>query len=188
MVQDWVASIIKEGIKFILDFTTTFVEGETLLGEIQILIPRWEADQNQCQAIVFQVNEVAKCGVLKFLGENPMKTVDLCMLFILKSNMGLEESINREAIEEMQSVETEIARMHKKLLKDMNIVNPTWIPQFKDGNIDSKVLTKSFNDAIMKIKDSDKPTASDFTTLEKIKSMLYFIGISCHNKVKTLRS
>ena len=35
------------------------------------------------------------------------------------------------------------------------------------------MLKKSFIDAIMKIKDNDTPTPSDFTTLENIESMLY---------------
>jgi len=38
--------------------------------------------------------------------------------------------------------------MHEELLKDMNIINPTRILQFEDGNIDSKTLTRSFNEAI----------------------------------------
>ena len=50
-----------------------------------------------------------------------MKTVDSCMLFILKSNMGWKELIYREVIEEMQSIENEIADMHKEIFKDMNV-------------------------------------------------------------------
>ena len=70
-------------------------------------------------------------------------------------------------------IENEIVRMHKELLKDMNVVIPTRIPQFEDGNMDYEALTKCFNDAIMKIKNNDTPTASDFTMLENIESMLY---------------
>ena len=95
------------------------------------------------------------------------------MLFILKSNMEWKESIYKGAIEEMQSVETEIVGMHKELLKDMQVVNPTGIPQFEDGNIDTKVLTKNFNEIVTKIKDNDTPTPRDFTTLANIESMLY---------------
>ena len=73
----------------------------------------------------------------------------------------------------MQSVENKIAEMHEELLKDMNVVNPIGIPQFKDGNMDSNSLIKNFNDVISKIKDTDTPAASDFTTLAKIESMLY---------------
>ena len=65
-----------------------YAKGETLLGEIQTLIPGWETEQSRCQAIVFQVTEVEKYGVLKFLSENPMKIVDSCMLFIMKNNRG----------------------------------------------------------------------------------------------------
>lgn len=98
-IQEWVASIVKEGSKFILDFTTMYAEGEVLLGEIQTLVPIWEADENRCQAIEFQVHEVEKYEVLKFMNENPMKTVDSCMIFILKRNMGWKESIYKGAIE-----------------------------------------------------------------------------------------
>ena len=61
----------------------------------------WEADQNWCQAIVFQVHEVEKYRVLKFLNENLMKTMDSCILLILMRNMGWKESIYKEAIEKM---------------------------------------------------------------------------------------
>jgi hypothetical protein len=100
-IQDWSGSILREGNKFILDFTTTYAEGKTLLGEIQTLTPSWESDRSRCQAIVFQISEVEKYGVPKFLNENPMKAVDPCMLFILKSNMIWKESMYREALREM---------------------------------------------------------------------------------------
>ena len=73
----------------------------------------------------------------------------------------------------MQSTKNKIVGMHGKILKDMNIVNPTGILQLDDGNMDSEALTKSFNDSIAKIKDNEMPTTSDFTTLENIESMLY---------------
>ena len=172
-MQDWVNSITKEGKKFILDFTTMYAKEETLLGEIQILTLGRETEQSQFQAVVFQVTEVEKYGVLQFLGENPVKTIDSCMLFIMKHNMGWKESIYKEAIKEMQSIENKIFGMHDKLLKDMNIVNPIGFLQFDDGNMDSEALPKSFNDAIANIKDNEMPTTSDFTTLANIESMLY---------------
>lgn len=107
------------------------------------------------------------------MSENPLKTIDSCMLFILKNNMGWKESIYREAIKEMQSIENKIIEMHEEFLKDMSVVNPIGILQSDDGNMDSKALTKRFNDAIMKIKDTDTPIASDFTMLANIESMLY---------------
>ena len=61
--------------------------------------------------------------VLKFLNENPMKTVDPCMLFILKNNMSWKEAIYRGAIKEIQAIENKITDMHKELIKDMKIVN-----------------------------------------------------------------
>ena len=107
------------------------------MGKIQTLIPEWEADQSRCQAIMFQVHELERYGVLKFLSENPMKVVDSCLLFILKSNMGWKDSIYKVAIEEMWTMECGVTRMHKEILKDMQIINPkvsynlmmaTWIP------------------------------------------------------------
>ena len=73
----------------------------------------------------------------------------------------------------MQSIENKIVGMHEELLKDMNIVNPIVILQFDDGIMDSEALTKSFNDAIAKIKENEMPTTSDFTTPANIESMLY---------------
>ena len=52
-MKHWVDAIIKEGNKFILEFTNVYAKGESLLGEIQTLIPGWEAEQNWCQAVVF---------------------------------------------------------------------------------------------------------------------------------------
>ena len=50
--------------------------------------------------------------------------------------------------------------------------------------MDFETLKKIFNDAIMKIKKNKKSTANDFTTLEKIESMLYLNkNRSCHGKV-----
>ena len=50
------------------------------------------------------------------------------MFFILKNNMGWKESIYKEAIEKMQSIENEIVGIHKEIVKDMNVVNATRIP------------------------------------------------------------
>lgn len=98
-MNGWIGSIVKEGGKFILDFTTTYAEGEVLLGEIQTLIPMWEADEGRGWVIVFQVQEVEKYGIMKFLYENPIKTVDPCMLFILKRNMNWKVSLYKVALE-----------------------------------------------------------------------------------------
>ena len=93
--------MIQEGNKFIFEFTGVYTEGETLSREIQTLVPVWETKLARCQAMVFQVIEVECFGVLKFLKENPMKTVDPCILFILKNNMSWKEAIYREAIKEI---------------------------------------------------------------------------------------
>ena len=69
-------TIIKEGNKFILEFTNVYAEGESLLGEIQTLVPGWEVELSQCQAVAFQVTKVERLGFLKFLNENPMKNMD----------------------------------------------------------------------------------------------------------------
>ena len=52
-VRSWVDIIIKEGSKFISEFTSVYIEGETLLGEIQTLILVWEIELGWCQAIIF---------------------------------------------------------------------------------------------------------------------------------------
>ena len=78
-----------------------------------------------------------------------------------------------EAIWEMQSVENKIAEMHAELLKDMKVINPMGIPQFEDRNMELDTLIKNFNDAISRIRDTNTPVASDFTTLVNIESMLY---------------
>ena len=77
--------------------------------------------------MVFQVTEVERFEVLKFLNGNPMKNVDPCMLFILKNNMNWKESIYKETIKEVQGIESMITEMHKELVKDMKIANPTGI-------------------------------------------------------------
>ena len=87
-INTQVGVFIEEGNRFIQEFTTTYVEGEVLLKEIQTLVPLWKFNEARCWEIVFQVQEVEKYGVIKFLAENPIKIVDSCMLFILKNNMG----------------------------------------------------------------------------------------------------
>ena len=93
--------MIQEGNKFISEFNDVYAEGETLSGEIQTLVPVWEIELARYQALIFQVTEVERFGVLKFLNKNPMKTVDSCMLFILKNNMSWKEVVYREAIKEI---------------------------------------------------------------------------------------
>ena len=73
----------------------------------------------------------------------------------------------------MWAVEFKVTRLHKEILKDMQIVNPIGILQFDDGNMDFEVLTKRFNDIMYRIKDSDTSTSRDLTTLANIESMLY---------------
>ncbi len=43
-MKGWVEVIIEEGNKFILEFINVYVEGESLLGVIQTLIPECEAE------------------------------------------------------------------------------------------------------------------------------------------------
>ena len=42
VINNWVDIIIKEGNKFISEFTSVYAEGESLLGEIHTLVPVWE--------------------------------------------------------------------------------------------------------------------------------------------------
>ena len=169
---NWVNNIINQGKKFISEVVSVYFEGEALLKEIQTLIPVREAELARCQAMVFQVTEVEKFRFLRFLNENPMKTVDPCMLFILKNNMSWKDSICKEAIKEFRGIEDQVTEMHKELVKDMKIVNPTGILQFDEGNMDFEVLTKSFTEVVEQIKDKETPRADDFTSLASIESML----------------
>jgi hypothetical protein len=171
--QDWVESILREGSKFIKEFTATYAEGRVLLGEIQTLTPHWEADRGRCQAVVYQINEVEQYGVTKFLTENPMKSVDPCMLFILKSTMSWKDTIYMEALREVQATEKRISEMHAEFLKDLSAINPTGIPSLVDGDTDSETLVKNFTEQIWKIRDTEASIASSFTTLANIESMLY---------------
>lgn len=189
-MKGWVDTIIKEGNRFILEFMNVYVEGESLLGEIQTLIPGWETEQSRCQMVVFQVTEVEKFGVLKFLNKNPMKNVDPCMLFIMKNNMGWKESIYTEAIKEVRGIENKITKMHEELLKDTKIVNPTGILQFDDRNMDLEILIKSFNEAIEQIRDNKSLSANDFIALVNIESLLLLNKnlIPCQNlKIKEFK-
>ena len=62
--------------------------------------------------------------------------------------------------------------MHEELIKDMKIMNLTGILQFDEGNVDTDVLTKSFNEAVEQIRDNEMPKAEDFSALASIESML----------------
>ena len=101
-----------------------------------------------------------------------MKKIDICMLSIMKNNMGWKESIYKETIKEVWGIESEVTGMHEELLKDMKIVNPIGILQFDYENMDSKSLTKSFNEVVEKIRDNESPSTNDFTMLANIESML----------------
>lgn len=63
----WVDNIIKMVNKFISKFTSVYAKCETLIGEIQTLVPIWETELACNQAMVFQVMEVERFIVLKFL-------------------------------------------------------------------------------------------------------------------------
>ena len=119
------------------------------------------------------MNEVEKFRVLKFLNENLMKNVDPYIFFIMKNNMSWKELVYKEAIKEVQGIESKITGMHEKLLKDMKIVDPTGILQCDDRNMDFETLTKSFNEAVEQIRDNESPSANDFTALVNIESMLF---------------
>lgn len=123
--------------------------------------------------VVYQVMELEHFGVLKFLNENPMKNVDPCMLFILKNNMSWKEVVCKETIKEVQGVKSRIIDMHEELIKDMKIMNPIGILQFDEGNMDTKVLMKSFNEVVEQIRDSELPKVEGFFMLASIESMLH---------------
>ena len=95
---------------------------------------------------------------LNFLSENPMKSIDIYMIFILKSNMGWKESLYKANIEEMCAIEHKVNDMHKEILKDMQIINPIGIFHFDDESTNSEMLIKSFQDTMFKIRDSESPT------------------------------
>ena len=95
------------------------------------------------------------------------------MLFILKNNMHWKEVVYKEVIKEVQGIESKITEMHEELLKDMKIVNPMGILLFDEANMDAKTLTKNFNEAMEWIRDSESPSANDFTVLVSVESMLH---------------
>lgn len=87
----------------------------------------------------------------------------------------------------MRAIENEIKEMHKGILKDMKIINPTSILQFEDGNTYLETLIKTFQNAMFKIKDNNTPTSQDFTIVANTKSMLYLNKEIMSRKRKRIR-
>ena len=47
-MKSWVEIIMKEGNKFISEFTSVYTEGETLFKEIHTLVLFWEIELGHC--------------------------------------------------------------------------------------------------------------------------------------------
>lgn len=56
-----------------------------------------------------------------------MKTMDPCVLYMIKRNMSWKDSLYKLPLEKIRAIENEIKEMHKGNLKDMQIINSTSI-------------------------------------------------------------
>ena len=87
--------------------------------------------------------------------------------------MSWKESVYKATLEEVWGIEHHVKEMYKEKIKDMKIIKPTGLLQFKEGNMESKVLTRSFQEAMVKIRDNNTPSPQDFFTMANVGSMLH---------------
>lgn len=51
-IDDWVNGVIKEGNRFIQEFSVTYGDAKALLAEIQTQAPGLKADEEKCMVVV----------------------------------------------------------------------------------------------------------------------------------------
>lgn len=84
-------------------------------------------------AIVTQILDVEQYGVERFLTENPLKTANASVLYIVKKNMNWRCSICGSAITRVQSIEMKIKGMYSAFMKDIQIISPiAWLNAMKE--------------------------------------------------------
>lgn len=185
MFNKWMDLIIQQGSEYINNLVKVYKDAEILSKELEPEIVAWEKERVKWVAVLAQMNDVQKYGLVKFLAEKPVENLDDNVLYVLKKNVEWCNSIIGQGHEESTKLLRGLTNLIDTIHKDLKCID---IQLMKEG---AKVIEevadmiKVFQDRVHSIQITKSLTTDDFLKATRIESML--IVYSDHLEVHKAR-
>lgn len=164
--------IIQQGSDYISNLVKVYKDAKTMSKELELEIAAWEKERIKWVAVLAQMNNVQKYGVMKFLAEKLVENLDDNVLYVPKKNMEWRNSIIKQGHEESTKLLKGLTDLIDTMQKDLKCID---IQLMKEGTKvieEATDMTKVFQERIQFIQTTKSLTTDDFSKATRIESML----------------
>lgn len=172
MFDYWLESIAQQGTYYIYNLIKVFGDVVTISREFELEAITWEKEKSKWAAVLMQMNDVQKFGVMEFLVEKPVDDLDDNVMYVSRKNMEWRNPIIKQGHEESIKLLKELKELINTMQKDLKCVDIQLLKV--DGEIveDAIDVTKAFKERMQLIKETKSLTIDDFSKVARIESML----------------
>lgn len=100
MFNKWLYLIIQQGSDYISNLVKVYKDVETLSQKLELETTTWEKERIKWVAVLAQMNDVQKYGVMKLLAKKSVKNLDDNVLYVSKKNVEWRNLIIKQGHEE----------------------------------------------------------------------------------------
>lgn len=76
MFNKWLELIMQHGSDYIINLVKVYKDVETMSKELELEMMAWEKERIKWVAVLAQMNDIQKYGVMKFLAEKLVENLD----------------------------------------------------------------------------------------------------------------
>lgn len=85
--DEWIDSIVQQGTNYIASLIKVYDNAIAVSKELDLEATTWDNEKNKWVAVLAQMNDVQKFGIMKFLAEKPVDNMDDNVLYASKKNV-----------------------------------------------------------------------------------------------------
>lgn len=121
--DEWLESIIQQGIEYIVSLIKVYEDVVTMSQELESKVAAWEKEKNKWATVLTQMKDVQRYGIMKFLAEKTVKDLDDKVLYVAKENIEWRNSIIKQGHKESIKLLRELKELINMMQKDLKCID-----------------------------------------------------------------
>lgn len=164
--------IIQAGSSYIKDPSKAYDDVKVVIKYLETEIVLWRKEEAKWLAVIAQMGEVKKYGVIKFLAKKAMPRLDDNVLYVCQKNIEWRNSIVKQTYEEFAKLLKCLSELTLSIRNDLSCSGVKCLKE--DGKTMEIVdcIIQSFGEKINYVKDAKTLITGDLSRTTKIESLL----------------
>lgn len=172
MFNEWLDLIIQQGSDHIINLVKVYKDAETVSRELELETMAWEKEMIKQLAVLAQMNDTQKYGVMKFLAEKLVENLDDKVFYVSRKNVEWHNSIIKQGHKESTKLLRELIDLIDTMQKDLKCIDIQLIKNRTKTIEEAMDMTKVFQERIQFIQMTKSLTTGDFSKVARIEMML----------------